>query len=427
MDNSTEKLLNYAIQNGIINLDDVRDVMREQERQRLLSQHKYKIFQANDGRWKTTLPAINGEKRKLIAKTSRQDLEDLVIDFYSQLETNSYALASDITLEELYPIWFESRLLEVKSIGTAKKNEQDWNRYYAGTEIVRIPMKNLTVNRLKDWAHSIIDKHNLSKKSYYNMTIIMKKCFEFVESEGVCKNTWKDVKINTSKLRKPQKKENSTQIYFNDEKSKLVCYSLQMFMNNPRNISALAIPLLFITGMRIGELVALKYEDLTDYEITINRSEVNAFEYDKKKQKMVYKGKEIADHAKTDAGIRAIPYTKGAKRIIELIRESSEKYGFYDDDFIFCPKSKRIESNSIDTKLYRYCDNLGIPKKSAHKIRKTYISQIIKDGVDLDTVCRISGHVDLKTTFESYLFCLDRKEEVYDKFEEILSLPYLNL
>lgn len=107
------------------------------------------------------------------------------------------------------------------------------------------------------------------------------------------------------------------------------------------------------------------------------------------------------------------------KKIIDMIEKSCAYYEYYDNGYIFCPRSKRMASNSIDHLLIRYCEEVNIPKKSAHKIRKTYISQAINNGIDLDTVCRIAGHVDLKTTFQSYLFALERKEEIYDKFNDI--------
>lgn len=86
---------------------------------------------------------------------------------------------------------------------------------------------------------------------------------------------------------------------------------------------------------------------------------------------------------------------------------------------IFFVQGQKEWHLSIDHLLIRYCEEVNIPKKSAHKIRKTYISQAINNGIDLDTVCRIAGHVDLKTTFQSYLFALERKEEIYDKFNDI--------
>ena len=419
-------LLNYAISHGIINIDAVREDVMKEQKQHYLSMHKYKIFQDKDGRWKTTLPDETKKNgRRLIAKSKLEDLNDCIAEFYKQEEEYKnnplQRFSEDITLEQLYPIWLQSRILEAKNLRTVKRNHQDWNRYYKDTEIVKVPMKRLTINELKDWAHKLITDNDMNKRKYYDMAIIMKKCFEYAADEGLCDNTWAvaKTKVNTKKLKKMVKPENETQIYFYDEKTKLIQYSLKMFALRPWNITSLAIPFLFLTGLRISEIVALKYSDLTENEIIIRKCEVNDFQYDDETNSFKYIGKKVEDHTKTDAGIRNIPYTEGAKKIIEMIRTSSKYYEYYDDDYIFCARSKRILSNTIDKLLMTYCDKIGIPRKSAHKIRKTYISQAINSGIDLDTVCRISGHVDLKTTFQSYLFALERKEEIYLKFNEV--------
>ena len=418
-----QDLLNYAISHGILNLDSVRDSMQKEERNKYLSKHTYRIFQDKDGRWKTTFPDETKKSgRRLVAKKNRNDLEDEIIEFYKDKEEANEAkkrYSTDITLEELYPIWLQSRMLEVNNVRTVKRNDQDWKRYYLGTEITKKPMAYMTPNELKDWAHTMIDKYKFNKRSYYNMALIMKKCYEYLEDEGICDNIWRKVKINTSKFKRTLKPTNETQIYFQDEKEKIIRCCLQSFALRPWNIGVMAIPLLFCTGMRIGEVVALKYEDLAENEIFVRREEVNDYSFDEKKNKFVYHGKIVEEHTKTEAGIRKIPYTKSAKQIIALVRESSRYYNYSDNGYIFCPASKRLVSNSIDNLLYSYCEKLGIPMKSAHKIRKTYISQLITSGIDLDTVCRVSGHTDLKTTFQSYLFCLERKDEVYEKFDSM--------
>ena len=65
---------------------------------------------------------------------------------------------------------------------------------------------------------------------------------------------------------------NILSIYFLEEKIKVVSYALSRFTNNHRDITALAIPLMFLTGMRIGEVVALKYEEFCGDEILVRRS-----------------------------------------------------------------------------------------------------------------------------------------------------------
>lgn len=293
----------------------------EDQKQHYLSMHKYKIFQDKDGRWKTTLPDETKKNgRRLIAKSKLEDLNDIIAEFYKKQEEiqNNPLLrfSEDITLEELYPIWLESRMLEVKSVRTVKRNHQDWNRYYKNTEIVKIPMRRLSVNELKDWAHKLITDNGMNKREYYDMALIMKKCFEYASDEGLCENTWAiaKTKVNTKKLKKIVKPENDTQIYFYDEKVKLINHALKKFALRPWNISALTIPFLFLTGLRISELVALKYSDLTETEIFIRKSEVGGYIFDKGTNSFKYTGTAIEDHTKTDAGIRKVPYTNGAKK-----------------------------------------------------------------------------------------------------------------
>lgn len=396
--------------------------MLKEQTQHYLSLHTYSIFQDKDGRWKTTLPDQTKKNgRRLVARKNKEELEEVIAQYYIDQEENPIILKSDTTLEEIYPIWMKSRLLEATSKNTIKRNDQDWKKYYKDTEIVKIPLRNLSVNQLKDWAHNIIEANNLNKKMYYNMIIIMKKCFEFASNEGICDNTWAKVNINKKKLRHIEKKMNDTEVYFHDEKTAIIKYCIEDFLDNSWNISDMAIPFLFMTGLRIGELAALKYEDIQGSEIIIRRSEVNNYVYDDKESKFVYNGKQIVDHAKTDAGIRSIPLTNDAKKILAMVELSCKKYNYYDDGYIFCPRSQRMHSPSIDSKIYRICKKINIPSKSAHKIRKTYISQMINNGIDLDTVCKVAGHVDIKTTFNSYLYCLDKKEEVYDKFNDLFS------
>ena len=177
-------------------------------------------------------------------------------------------------------------------------------------------MRRLSVNELKDWAHKLITDNGMNKREYYDMALIMKKCFEYASDEGLCENTWAiaKTKVNTKKLKKIVKPENDTQIYFYDEKVKLINHALKKFALRPWNISALTIPFLFLTGLRISELVALKYSDLTETEIFIRKSEVGGYIFDEETNSFKYTGTAIEDHTKTDAGIRKVPYTNSAKK-----------------------------------------------------------------------------------------------------------------
>ena len=417
--------MQFLVTNSIINLDDVRESMRKKERQELLAMHEYAIFQGKDGRWRTTLKdETNKSGRRAVAKKDLKDLEDLLVEHYRQLKKEKL-LVNCITLRTIYPLWLQSRKLEVNSIGTVKKNDQDWKRYYLNDPIIDKPLDLLTIQELKDWAHKKINDYNLNKRDYYNMAIVMKQCYSYAKDSGfIEENTWEKVKINTKKLIKPQKKSNETQIYFLDEQQAIINHALELFEKNPKNISALTIPLIFVTGLRIGEVVALKYDDIDEVNNIINVKKMESVIYELEEDgNFTYKGKEVVEHAKTEAGVRAVPLTSQAKQIIHRVKEASERFGFYDEGYIFCPRSKRIAANSIDKKIYNYCDAINMNRKSAHKIRKTYISKLIHSGqVDIDTICKVAGHVDMKTTFTSYCYSLDHVNEIQNKFEDVLRI-----
>ena len=101
----------------------------------------------------------------------------------------------------------------------------------------------------------------------------------------MCDDTWAIAKkkVNTKKLKKIAKPEAETQIYFTDEKVKLVNHALKMFVLRTWNIGVLTIPFLFLTGMRISEVVALKYDDLKD-------------KYGLKDEEILYMGDDIPDY-----------------------------------------------------------------------------------------------------------------------------------
>ena len=80
-------MLNFLQSQGIINLNDVQEKMKEEERKRLLKKHPYSIFfDEKDNRWKTTiLDETKKNGRRLIARRSKEKLENELICIYSKV------------------------------------------------------------------------------------------------------------------------------------------------------------------------------------------------------------------------------------------------------------------------------------------------------------------------------------------------------
>ena len=86
-------------------------------------------------------------------------------------------------------------------------------------------------------------------------------------------------------------------------------------------------------------------------------------------------------------------------------------------DFLF----PDITEANVQYKLYRACRALGLPERSPHKWRKTYISTLLNNGINPDFVRNQVGHKDLQTTLNSYSYSTTRKEKQVDALNKVLS------
>lgn len=78
-----------------------------------------------------------------------------------------------------------------------------------------------------------------------------------------------------------------------------------------------------------------------------------------------------------------------------------------------------IEKNSLN--LEDNCKEIGIPHKSSHKARKTFISTLIDSAVNINTVRQMAGYSDERTTYNSYVFDRHPESEKNQMIEEALN------
>lgn len=97
------EILQFIIQSGIINFDDVQNSMEAMKKKELLEKHPYKIWQGKDGKWYTYLP--DKEKGRILKKKStREAVEKEVIAYWkSELENP--------TITEVFNEWNDRRCL----------------------------------------------------------------------------------------------------------------------------------------------------------------------------------------------------------------------------------------------------------------------------------------------------------------------------
>ncbi len=405
------KLLQFAQESGIIsNIDDVEKAMKRAELEKILKQHPYKIS-FSSGRWQTYVQDDTQKSgRKKLVKSTEEKLNIALYEHYKELERSNSLSA--ITIEKLYPDWKEYKALRTTAQNYIRRINNDWKHYYINTEIIRIPIAKLNKFVLSNWAHTLIRNNNMTKNQYYNSTIIIRQILDYaVDLQIIENNPFSLVKIDGRRLfRQIKKKPNETQVFSKEELNFLHSMALEDFLSNTRlkyRLAPLSIIFQTLTGLRLGELCAVCYNDITGDYMTIER---------------MYRPEtgEIVQHTKGYED-REVYLTPEAKKIIRVAKEYQEEHGLNNKGYIFSCDSSPLSGRAVNGLYRKYCDKMDTIYKSSHKARKTFISALIDGNVNINTIRECVGHADERTTYNNYCFDRHTKSEREQLIELALS------
>lgn len=161
----------------------------------------------------------------------------------------------------------------------------------------------------------------------------------------------------------------------------------------PPSIINYGILLAFQTGLRVGELAALKPSDITNDVLNINKTEVR---YRGEDGKYVF---EVRESAKTEAGNRSIILSSKSIKLLSDIRRLNP-FG----EYLFMKDGERIKEKAFSVKITKICEYVNIPKRSMHKARKTCATNLLNKGVDESLIISQLGHTKIETTKGYYYF-----------------------
>ncbi len=390
----------------MINLSYVQEQVEMKKRNELLEKHPYKIWEGKDGRWYTYLPDTE-KGRVLKKKSTREAVEKEVIAYWkSELENP--------TITEVFNEWNDRRLELMKiSSATHLRNKQLYSRHYG--EFGNYKIRNITSREICDFLEEQIPKFNLSAKGFSNLKTLTRgflkrakrlELIDFRIDEILSEIDYSEIEFNKNK------KSESLQVFTDSEMDKIFEY-----VKCNIDIENLGIMFMFVTGMRVGELVTLKWEDVGDGGsfVSIRRTETRYRDQDS--GKLTYSVKESP---KTEAGIRDVIIPKDYLWILAKMKRMNPFTGF-----IFEKNEKRLHTEQIRKRLYRICRNVNINLRGTHAIRKTYGSILLDNNIDQKLIIGQMGHTDIATTETFYHKNRRTNEEKSNILSEIPQLKVL--
>ena len=376
--------LRYAIEHGMIDLSSVQEAMEKKEREHYLSLHPFKIWEGSNGKWYTRIYE-RGDK-VLKKRNTEKDIEDLVVAHYKSIECEP-------TINSVFKDWVNEKLeLNEISKGTYDRYTNDYKRFFGDTDIDKMKIKNITEEELELFIRKTIASHNLTQKAFSNFRTLIFGLFKHAK-----KKKYTDISIShfmgdlelSKNIFKRIAKKKEDQVYLEDE----IPLATEYLRSHPTVLN-LGLLLTFQTGIRTGELAALKATDVVGKTIHIQRQEIKY--KDPVTNRCVH---EVKEYPKTDSGDRYVIITENALETIKMIKRINPN-----GEYLFEVNGKRILTNSYNDGIGRMCKELKITRKSMHKIRRTYGTTLLDGNVDESIIMEQMGHSDIATTRKFYYF-----------------------
>lgn len=163
------------------------------------------------------------------------------------------------------------------------------------------------------------------------------------------------------------------------------------------------------TGLRIGELLALTWGDISFEKGVLSVT------------KTCYDGTEngkhirIIDTPKTENSRRQIPLSKAILKILKEIKAKSKC------EFIIADGEKPIFIRSYQRTFELLLKKLELPHKGFHSLRHTFATRALECGMDVKTLSEILGHKNATITLNRYAHSLwEHKAEMMNKLSKML-------
>ncbi|NUN87570.1 tyrosine-type recombinase/integrase [Coprococcus comes] len=302
-----------------------------------------------------------------------------------------------LSLKERFKIWAERQKLKGVSDNTLYRYKTDYARFLKGHDIENRDIRTIDEEYLELYFNKILEENSVLYQTLKELLGYFRGTFDKSIRDGIIENnpcSKIDYPLLKSKCRQPIIKTAEERTFSQIEKNRLMNSLKEKLKKHPDDVRPYAIELALYTGMRVGELSGLMWEDIDETRqcIIIQHSEkYNAL----KKTFFVSTPKS----GKT----RVFPLTAEIAALLKNVREVESKYGYL-TEFVFSGPNGRIHKTNISSYMIARTSGDGFTnQKSIHTARRTLNSELIASGAPRAMCCALIGNTELvNETFYTY-------------------------
>lgn len=321
----------------------------------------------------------------------------MVIDVHKGLKYNEDALQNldngiedeltkimndQLSLLEFIDIWLE--LFKKNSIKTGTYNRLlESRKALSKYNIARKKISEISYFDIQRYINELVD-HGYGINSIKKQVLIITAPLKQAAAMKVIQaDPCTGIKLPTET--KVKKKTKEIIAYTDKEQEKI----WNIIRQDPDNVAYLAVAFQMETGLRAGELLALKWSDvdIQHCKMKIHATIINP----------QYADAEYQDSAKTKSSHRVIPLTPKAIVILKRLQEKRQT------TWVFEKYNDRMTYQQLTYQTKKLCRLANVKYLGEHVFRHTFATKCYYKGIDVKILSRLLGHSSVQVTYNIYI------------------------
>ncbi|MCM1059901.1 MAG: site-specific integrase [Eubacterium sp.] len=354
------------------------------------------IYKRKDGRWegryKNGFKSDGKTKYSSVYGKSYAEVRSALVEKRVRVQTE--APVCRLKFGEIIQMWLKSLKNTVK--------ESTYANYLMKIEkhilsrLGGISYDKLTAEILNNFVSERLES-GLSAKYVSDISVLIKSAAKFAHRQFGYADKAEFMSL-------PKKEKSAEKRILNNAEQNILTSNL-MENISPNNAGIL---LSAATGMRIGELCALKWSDF-DFEkstVTVSKTMQRIKNRDGNGTKI------IVTSPKSHTSFREIPIPEFLKNTLAEMRTNA-------DDFVLSGNSKFVEPHTMQYRFRNILKRLNLPQVNFHSLRHMFATKCVSLEIDVKTLSEILGHSSVKITLDRYVHStMERKQSCMKLFSD---------
>ena len=369
------------------------------------------VFQVSDTKWVAKVCLGVDDNGKPIIKQFSGKTEAIakkkLRDFKKSTDYVEKHIPSTDTVRAYFTAWMkEYQFHKLKPSSYDRLESTVVNHVYP--HIGNMKVDKVTRNHIQGLINSLYSEKNLSYSSIKKVYVALNACYKHALIDGtVLRNPCVGISL-------PSASERTKEVVALSEKE--VEQLRTAIMNASTSCTyAHAYLLILNTGMRMGEALSLKWEDVdfSNKTITITKNNILSKKRDENGEHLGGYELRTQDSTKTASGNRTIPLNRSAEAaLLEL------KKGNHTSRVIVNSRQHTVLPSNFERSFQGILKRAEMAPYGIHALRHTFASMLFSKGVDVKIVSKLLGHSSVKITYDTYVHLfekdLERVTEVLD-------------